>query len=379
MPLQASSPFSDWILALTRTAAQTLVPVLKLAAANTSTWWAPMASHSDTLSRQWLMLQWIPRHPRRVTARELVERLQAEGHTVSKRTVERDLAELSEVFPLTADERNKPFGWNWQKDAPQFSVPGMSPLQALVLNLAHSHMDSLLPAHLLKPLEPYFRQANATLQRSLGKSGLRAWNKRVAVVQPTQPLLPPKVNDKALAAVHTALAEERQIELRYRRRAADKTMTYRVHPLGLVYRGVGYLVCTIADYEDPRMFALHRIESAKALDVAARIPAGFDLQTYARSGSFGFMDNGPIKLVLRMEAPAAEHLRETPLSEDQTIVTDKRDGWLRVAATVHDTSQLRWWMLGFSNQVEVIAPPAVRKDFAISTLAAAALYSTSNG
>jgi predicted DNA-binding transcriptional regulator YafY len=326
------------------------------------------------------MLQRIPRHPHKVTARELVARLQAEGHTVSKRTVERDLAELSEAFPLTADERNKPFGWSWQKDAPQFSVPGMSPLQALVLNLAHSHMASLLPAHLLKPLEPYFRQANATLQRSLGQSGLRAWNKRVAVVQPTQPLLPPKVNDKAQAVVHAALAEERQIELRYRRRAAEKTVTYCVHPLGLVYRGVlGYLVCTVADYEDPRMFALHRIESAKALDIAARVPAGFDLQTYARSGAFGFMDNGPIKLVLHMEAPAAAHLHETPMSADQVIVDDTREGWVTVTATVRDTSELRWWLLGFADQIEVTAPVSVRKELATAAAATAALYSAGNG
>jgi predicted DNA-binding transcriptional regulator YafY len=111
------------------------------------------------------MLQWIPRHPRKTTARELAERLRVEGHAVSKRTVERDLADLSDAFPIVVDERDKPFGWNWHKDAPQFSVPGMSPLQALVLNLAHSHLESLLPAHLLQPLEPYFQQAHTTLER----------------------------------------------------------------------------------------------------------------------------------------------------------------------------------------------------------------------
>ena len=36
-----------------------------------------MTSAKETLHRQWLMLQWIPRHPLRITARELVDRLQA--------------------------------------------------------------------------------------------------------------------------------------------------------------------------------------------------------------------------------------------------------------------------------------------------------------
>ena len=336
-----------------------------------------MASHSDTLSRQWLMLQWIPRQPRKITSRELVEHLQSEGFVIAKRTVERDLVALSGVFPLMADERNKPFGWSWQKDAPQFSLPGMSPLQALVLNLAHIHMGSLLPAHLLKPLEPYFQQADATLQQSLGKSGLRAWNKRVAVVQPTQPLLPPNVNAKTIAVIHRALAEQRQVALRYRGANTDKVMQYNVHPLGLVYRGIlGYLICTIADYDDPRMLVLHRIESANPLDAGAHVPAGFDLQAYAHSSAFGFMDNGPIKLLLRMDAPAAAHLQETPLSADQVIVKDKRSGWVRISATVHDTSQLRWWLLGFGDQVEIVRPLELRRSFVTELAVALAHYET---
>ena len=95
-----------------------------------------MATTQESLSRQWLMLQWIPRYPRKTTARELVERLRAEDRVVTKRTVERDLAALSDVFPLVSDERSKPFGWSWQKHASQFSLPGMSPLQAMVLTLA---------------------------------------------------------------------------------------------------------------------------------------------------------------------------------------------------------------------------------------------------
>lgn len=263
-----------------------------------------MATHQDTLSRQWLMLQCLPRYPRKITARTLVERLRAEGHEVTKRTVERDLAALASTFPLTADERSKPFGWSWQKDAAQFSLSGMSPLQAMVLNLAHTHLRKLLPAHLLDPLHPYFVQAEATLRQVLGKRGVAAWNRRVAVVQPSQPLLPPIVNDKAVAIVHEALARQKQIELRYRSRSAGKTLGYRVHPIGLIYRGiVGYLVCTIGDYTDLRLLALHRIESAHMLDEASSTPKDFDLQTYAHSGALGFMDNGPINLVMGCKRP----------------------------------------------------------------------------
>lgn len=336
-----------------------------------------MALHTEALSRQWLMLQGIPRYPHKVTARELVDRLRDEGHAVTKRTVERDLAALSQVFPLSSDERNKPFGWSWQKDAAQFSLPGMSPLQAMVLSLARTHMQPLLPAHLLVALQPYFQQADATLKGALGAAGLKAWNHRVAVVQPTQPLLPPKVSSRALAAVHEAIAGQRQLELRYRSRSAGRTARYRVSPLGLVYRGVvGYLVGTIEAYNDVRLLALHRIEAAKTLDATVRVLEGFDLQEYAHSGALGFMDDGPIKLVLRMEAPAAEHLYDTPLSEDQAITDDKREDWVRVTATVHDTSQLRWWLLGFGDQAEVIAPSKLAQVMRSEVQSAANRYTT---
>ena len=337
-------------------------------------WSLPMASHQETLSRQWLMLLCVPRYPRKITARQLVERLHAEGHGVAKRTVERDLAALAAVFPLVADERAKPFGWSWQKDAPQFSLPGMSPLQAMVLALARQHLQALMPAHLLEYLSSYFRQADATLQNLAGDRKLATWSQRVALVQPTQPLLPPVVDEAALAAVHEALLQQRQLEVRYRSRTAGAVSSYRLHPLAIVYRGtVGYLVATVSDYGDPRSFALHRIENARVLEGKAKRPKNFVLEDYVRSGAFGFQDNGPMKLVMRMDAPAAEHLHETALSEDQVITSDKMPGWVQVEATVLDTSQLRWWLLGFGAQVEVLKPATLRKEMIEQITAAAEL------
>lgn len=321
-----------------------------------------MASHPDTLSRQWLLLQRVPRYPQKVTASELTEQLRAEGHAVTKRTVERDLLALSGSFPLTADDRDKPFGWSWQKDAAQFSLSGMSPLQAMVLDLARTHLKPLLPAHLLEPLQPYFAQADSTLRKVLGRRGVAEWGRRVAVVQPTQPLLPPTVGDGVLAAVHEGVAAQRQLAMKYKSRSAGKSLACHVHPLGIVYRGVvGYLVAIVDGFSDVRIFALHRIRSVRILDMAATTPEGFDLHAYAESGVFGYMDHGPTRMVLRMAAPAAEHLYETPLSADQSITADGNDGWVQVAATVRDNSQLHWWLRGFGRDVEIIRPAALRE------------------
>src|ERR1022692_4547324 len=140
-----------------------------------------MQSQNDTLLRQLAMLRYIPQHPRQITARELTERVEAEGFEVSKRTVERDLLSLSEIFPLISNERSRPYGWSWSKDAEAFALPGMSPLQALTLELAHDHLANLLPASLLDTLAPYFKCAEGVLSSGEGLKKLASWRKKVAI------------------------------------------------------------------------------------------------------------------------------------------------------------------------------------------------------
>ena len=322
-----------------------------------------MQSQNDTQLRQWLMLRRIPQHPRQISARELTERLISEGFEVSKRTVERDLLSLSEIFPLISNERSRPYGWSWSKDAEAFALPTMSPLQALTLELAHDHLATLLPASLLATLAPYFKCADGVLSSGDGVKKLASWRKKVAIVPPNQPLIPPNYPEAIIEAVHSALLSGQQLEISYASREQDETKTYPVHPLGIVQRGaVTYLVATLYQYTDIRLLAVHRIQSAHILDQAAKAPKKFDLAQYIRQGAFGFDESGEIKLAARFTSPAAEHLRETPLSPDQQIKPD-RPGWVRLQATVPDTAQLRWWLLGFGDQVEVLKPSALRKEF----------------
>jgi len=322
-----------------------------------------MQSQNDTLLRLLTMLRYIPQHPRQITARELTERVETEGFVVSKRTVERDLLSMSEIFPLVSNERSRPYGWSWSKDAEAFALPGMSPLQALTLELAHDHLATLLPASLLETLTPYFKCAEGVLSSGEGVKKLASWRKKVAIVPPNQPLIPPSYPEEIIEAVHSALLSEQQLEISYKSREQGETKSYPVHPLGIVQRGaVTYLVATLYDYTDIRLLAVHRIKSAQVLDQPAKPPKKFDLAKYIRQGAFGFEESGEIKLVVRFTVPAAEHLLETPLSLDQQIEPDQPD-WVRVEATVPDTAQLRWWLLGFADQVEVLEPASLRDAF----------------
>ena len=64
---------------------------------------------------------------------------------------------------LNSNERSRPCGWGWNKDAEAFALPSMSPLQVLTLELAHDHLATLLPASLLNSLALYFKCADWVL------------------------------------------------------------------------------------------------------------------------------------------------------------------------------------------------------------------------
>jgi len=62
-----------------------------------------------------------------------------------------------------------------------------------------------------------------------------------------------------------------------------------------------------------------------------------------------------IKLEALFVADAAYHLTEVKLSPDQTVEF-KKDGRMLVTATVADSDELRWWLRGFGDDVEVRKP-----------------------
>lgn len=83
-----------------------------------------------------------------------------------------------------------------------------------------------------------------------------------------------------------------------------------------------------------------------------------------------------LKLVARFSQSAAQHLEETPLAEDHRTKRQS-NGEVEVSAMVQDTSQLRWWLLRFGDQVEVLKPRTLRAELAATIRAVAARYASS--
>lgn len=308
----------------------------------------------DTSLRLMAMLKIIPRRPPGITSRELKEKLERRDYEVSKRTVERDLVRLSGQFPLTS-EGSHPEYWSWMPGAAEQAIPGHDPMSALTWQLVEEYLQPLLPLSVREELEPQFKSARNFLRDS-GSEKLRRWKHRVRYLPRAMPLPPPKIPSEVLDAVYTALLEGRQLEVRYRSRGQTKGRPLTLNPLALVVREtVYYLVAVVEPFEDTVHTALHRMSRPKLLQTAVREPQGFNLDAHIEEGRFQYASGRVVRLVARFDEYAAQALLEAPMSEDQ----DSRaleDGRIEISATVMESSQLLWWLLGFGSNVSAYEP-----------------------
>ena len=116
--------------------------------------------------------------------------------------------------------------------------------------------------------------------------------------------------------------------------------------MGLVTKeDVLYLVAALEDGEDARQLALHRMSRAELLEMSAKAPSGFTLKAYIEAEHFAYpVNEEKLRLVAAFDEKTAAHLYEREIAADQRLERRADDVVLR--ATVPNTSELRWWLLG---------------------------------
>lgn len=316
---------------------------------------------NDTLLRHWRMLREVPRYPRRIDTATLRERLGNAGYDITLRTIQRDLIKLSASLPLLADDA-KPQGWSWRADAQQLDMPTLEPQAALVFHLAEKYLRPLLPASTLDYLAPWFRTASGVLDNQ--GNGLSEWRKKVRVLAPGQPLQPPVLDAEVQEVVTQALLQNKRVSIKYRPRNGKADKEYVANPLGLVVRDQTiYLVCTLWDYPDIKQLVMNRMHSATLLAESAKPLKGFNLDGYIAEGEFGLpaVSGKTIRLVAEFSRDAAVTIIERPMEKTQKV-EEVDEKTVRLTATVPDTRELRSWLLGFGNEVEVIEPDRLRSE-----------------
>ena len=313
---------------------------------------------SQIQKRQWTMLRAIPRAPQKITVTELVAILLAAGIEPSRRTVERELHELSLRYPLTLDNSGRPHGWSWMKDAAVEFMPRLTVPQSLALSLVQEHIRDLLPQTMLKDLAPVFAAAD----RELESSGWKDWKKLIAVAPPAFALLPPKIDAKVLSDVQHAIVRRLRMTAKYRSKGTEIPRKRDIHPLGLLVRGtVQYLVCLLPEHDGPRQLCLHRMsDTVVGTEPRMELP-GFRMSHYA-ANDLAIDPRGKIRLRAIFLDTAAEHLQETPMSKDQAWHRIEGTNTVEICATVEDDLQFRRWLRSFGSELVVMEPAHLREE-----------------
>ena len=330
----------------------------------------PKSSNHLALERQWEMLQVLPDRAPGMTARELTERLKDAGFEVTKRTVERDLLQFEPQFGICCNDKSKPYGWHWLSGRKE-TFAGVDIADALSLTLAESVLKQMLPPSMVKVLQPKFEQAKVKLA-AVSDHPIAKLGGKVRYVPTTLQFAAPKVSSKILEAIQQALVEELQLEVRYSP-FSEKPKDLRLHPLCLVQRGnVPYLLATTFDYEDVRLYAVHRFQSVTVLESRITVPKGFSVDAHLASGAMEFGGGKEITLRAKLSDSLATYLAETPLHPDQKM-PHRGEGY-ELTAKVRDSWQLHFWILSQGPDIEVTAPKALRTRVRSSLEAALDCY-----
>jgi predicted DNA-binding transcriptional regulator YafY len=329
-----------------------------------------MRTSTDTTGRYIAILGLLPQAPRKTTAKIIHDELRSRAHVVTKRTIERDLERLSGTFPITCDTEGRTNHWYWTDRNALMQIPAMSQSTALALCLAEGNLTSIMPPATLKLLEPYFRHAREVL----GDTALGKWMSKVRITRRGPVLTTPVIDPAIQEAVYQALFENRQLQVHYKAKSSERPKEQVLNPLGIVSRdGVIYLVATAWKYTVPYQYALHRMSRAKLADKPALRPESFDFAKYVDIEFAYPVSDKKIRLKALFSKDAAFHLSERRLSEDQSM-EDTDDGRVLVTATVLDSDELRWWLRGFGDQVEILSPRGLRADFSDHSAALAKVY-----
>ena len=321
--------------------------------------------HNDTSLRYLEMLQYLPVYPAKRSLSEIRSHLSEYGHSVSDRTIQRDLRKLEGSFGLYCDDRSIPHGWCWMKDAKRVDIAAMDHAEALTLNLAKKYLSNVLPLQHSSRINGLFKRAEAFLNSSQG-SDLIKWNDKVRVVPATHEYSSPKIKEDIQQVIYEAVLREKKFSGSYLSRESQKPKKGIYNPLAIISHGVvTRVICTRelkGEVENlVRYLPLHRFKSAKLLEDPIKVPNGFNLDEYLDSGQMGYLYDKEINLHLEFSLAAGSHLIETPFSKHQSIKIIKNELIILKTKTPY-TETLKRWILGFGDQVKVLGPPRLKKE-----------------
>jgi len=125
-------------------------------------------------------------------------------------------------------------------------------------------------------------------------------------------------------------------------------------------RRAWYVVGRSSVHRGARTFHLGRMRGLESTSETFEIPARFSLDRYL--GNAWHLVRGPerdVRVVIRFQPKVAHNVAEVTWHKTQQLKWND-DGTLNFSVTVDGLSEISWWILGYGDQAEVLAPAELR-------------------
>ncbi len=277
----------------------------------------------------------------------------------SRRTIFRDLKELQAIgVPYRYDVRTGGY-----MIEPEFFLPpiDLSLQEAMsLLLLAHKAKDQIqLPfknSALLAALKiennlptKIRKYCTTAMQNISTKAGAQAPIRHSAGL------------DKTFAQLQQAIVKKRKMELRYHSLFEETIIDVELHPYHLLYNNrAWYVLGRSSLHKSVRTFKLNRIRDLTTTEKCFVDGENFDLYEYL-GRAWSMIPEGRIyNIKLRFLPKVANNVAEVQWHSTQKVVHNS-DGSATIEFRVDGIGEITWWILGYGDQVKVLAPEALRK------------------
>jgi len=308
----------------------------------------------DQLGRQWRIMQTLISSKHGKSVGDLAADLDCHP-----RTVYRDLDALQIAgFPIYTDKiEGKNFWSVLDTIKQQIPIPFSFP-ELMALYFSRDMLKVFRGTVLFDSLESLFQKIKTTLpEESIGYLENVEQTLHVAI-------RPYKEYDRfkeIIRGANDAAREKKTVEIAYFAMSRRKESKRRVDPYRIwFFNGTFYLIGYCHLRREIRIFALDRIKMLHRTGESFEIPEDFDLDDFMRL-SFGVYQGESQKVKVRFSADIAGYVKEKIWHETQKL-TPRKDGSLDFEAEVAGTEEIRFWIMTWGANAEVLEPASLREE-----------------
>jgi predicted DNA-binding transcriptional regulator YafY len=299
-----------------------------------------------------------------------VHELAAEFRT-RRETIYRDLRVLQDAgYPITGDERgrlSRPRLMSSRVPDIRFSAPELG---ALLLAVAQAH--AALPNAELLSSAAFKLKALAESEADSVPPGLDEMFETWTCGSKDY-----RAHESRIALLIEAILRKRRSLVEYRTPSRSEAKTYEFDPYRLLFVGGGlYVVGRVPKHAGTATLAIDRLLSVVLSKTEFEVDQTFDPQK-CRENAFGVSWQEPVDIVLRFRADQAPYVRERLWHPSQEL-TDLTDGGVQLAFRAGGPFEIRRWILGWGDAVEVVSPEELRREIGKILSDAAHVYRPTN-